>query len=52
MVEVDFCETFGINNIINPMTTTFVSHQIRWLDGMGFHYEDQGSISLPTPYVC
>ncbi len=24
MVEVDFCETFGVNNIINPMTTTFV----------------------------
>jgi hypothetical protein len=32
MVEVDFCENFGINNIINPMTTTFVSHQMRWLD--------------------
>jgi len=27
------CETFGINNIINPMTTTFLSHQIEWLDG-------------------
>jgi hypothetical protein len=26
MVEVDICETFGINNIINPMKTTFVSH--------------------------
>jgi hypothetical protein len=25
-VEVDFCETFGINNIINPMITAFVSH--------------------------
>jgi hypothetical protein len=33
MDEVDFCETFGVNNIINLMTTTFVSHQIRWLDG-------------------
>jgi hypothetical protein len=32
MDEVDFCETFGINNI-NLMITTFVSHQIRWLDG-------------------
>jgi hypothetical protein len=52
MVEVEFCETFGINNIINPMTTTCVSHYGWMATTMGFHFENQGSTSLPTPYVC
>jgi len=44
------CETFGINNIINPMTTTFLSDQIEWLDNKNMKTKVQ--TSLPTPYVC
>jgi hypothetical protein len=33
IVKIDFCKTFGISNIINPIITPFVSYQIKWLDG-------------------
>jgi hypothetical protein len=46
MVKVRFGEKFGINNIVNPMTITFVSQLKRWLDGKNYGlslYLDQGS---------
>jgi hypothetical protein len=33
IVKIDFCKTFGISNIINPIITPLVSYQIKWLDG-------------------
>jgi hypothetical protein len=35
IVEIGFCETFGINNRINLMTIMFVSQQMRWYNGKG-----------------
>jgi hypothetical protein len=46
MVEVLFGENFGINNIVSPMTITFVSQLKRWLDAKEYGlslYLDQGS---------
>jgi hypothetical protein len=33
IIKVGFCRTFGINNILNTINTSFVSNRMRWLDG-------------------
>jgi hypothetical protein len=35
IVKVGFCKTFGINNVLNTIITSFVSNQMRWLDVEG-----------------
>jgi hypothetical protein len=35
IIKSGFCKTFGINNILNTIITSFVSNQMRWLDGEG-----------------
>jgi hypothetical protein len=33
IIEVGFCKTFGINNIVNSIITPLILYQMRWLDG-------------------
>jgi hypothetical protein len=35
IVKVGFYKTFGVNNILNIIITSYVSNQMRWLDGEG-----------------
>ncbi len=33
IVKVGFCKTFGVNIVLNVIITSYVSNQMRWLDG-------------------
>jgi hypothetical protein len=57
MVNVGFGETSGWNNIINSMTTIFVSQQMRWFNvkAMVFYLETKVHTLLSIPFgngVC
>jgi hypothetical protein len=34
IVKVGFYKTFGINKVLNTIITSFVSNQMKWLDGV------------------
>jgi hypothetical protein len=53
IVKVGSYKTFGINNVLNTIITSFVSNQMRWLDeeSNGFCLEGQSSNLGKTFYV-
>jgi hypothetical protein len=52
IVKVDFCKTFEINNIINPIITSLVSYQMGCLMAMGYHLGVQGNNLFWVKFSC
>jgi hypothetical protein len=34
IIKVGFYKTYGMNKVLNTIITSFVSNQMRWLDGV------------------